>query len=259
MHLTTADINAWVGSYMWPFFRIAALLTAMPLFGSPLAPFRIRLAMAVLVSLVIAPTVTAVPTVEIFSAASLVIIVQQVLIGVAMGFALHLVYSVFVLAGQIIAMQMGLGFAAMVDPQSGSHVPIVSQFYTLLVSLTFLALNGHLVVIEFLADSFRIVPIGVSGLGTDGLWTLVSWGSQMFGGAVVIALPAIAALLLANVSFGVMTRAAPQLNIFAVGFPITLVLGFVIMLVLMPNVIEQISSQMELGIGLMHQLLPQEP
>lgn len=245
MHFTTAEISAFIGAYLWPFFRIAAVTTAMPVIGARTVSMRIRMAFAILLTLVIVPVTPDIHSPEPLSAEALVIIIQQVLIGLSMGFALNLVYSVFVVGAQIISMQMGLGFATMVDPQSESHIPIVGQFFTIIVTLTFLALNGHLHFIEMVANSFHTLPVSASGIGPDVFWMLASWGSDLFAGAVMVSLPAITALLLVNIGFGVMTRAAPQLNIFAVGFPISLVLGFVILFFSLPGMTQQIGVMFE--------------
>ena len=139
-------------------------------------------------------------------------------------------------------MQIGLSFASLADPQNGAQSPLLSQLYTLLGTLIFLALNGHLLLIQLLVDSFTALPVApTTGIDRDWLWVLINWGSQMFAGAVLVALPAIAALLVVNLAFGVMVRAAPQLNIFAVGFPITLVLGLLIILYSLPTLLYQLE------------------
>jgi flagellar biosynthetic protein FliR len=150
---------------------------------------------------------------------------------------------------------MGLGFASMVDPSSGTQVPVISQFYVIMLTLIFLALDGHLVFIDAVADSFRTLPIGATGLSGDGLWTLVTWGGNMYAGAVQIALPAIASLLLINLTFGVITRSAPQFNIFAIGFPVTMVAGFFIMLATLPAILPQIQRQLASAFELMRLLV----
>ncbi len=161
-----------------------------------------------------------------------------------MGFALRLVYTALDVAGQTIGQLMGLGFASMVDPQNGVQVPVVSQFYTIVAVLLFLAFIGHLVLIEVLVDSFRTLPVG-QDLPPASLWTLATWAGQLFVGAVLIALPAVAALVVINVAFGVITRAAPQLNIFAVGFPVTLMLGFAVMTLALPGLPDQWQRELE--------------
>jgi flagellar biosynthetic protein FliR len=167
---------------------------------------------------------------------------MQLLIGVLMGFTLQLVLSADVTGGQVVAMQMGLGFAAMVDPQNGAQTPILSQFYVIMVVLVFLALNGHLVLMQVLVDSFTWMPVASSGLEAIDFRLLVQWASNVFSGAIGLAIPAIASLLIVNFTFGILTRAAPQMNIFAIGFPITLLLGFGVVFATLPSVVPQTSS-----------------
>ncbi|MBD3669926.1 MAG: flagellar biosynthetic protein FliR [Gammaproteobacteria bacterium] len=255
MELSSAEIAAWVGSFMWPFIRIGAMFMAMPVIGTQNVPVRVRLAITLAVTVVIAPQLSDLPIIDPFSLNSWLLIIQQVLIGVAMGFALQLVFSAVITGGQIIALQMGLGFASMVDPSSGLQVPMVSQLYLLAVILIFLAFNGHLVLIEILGQSFETLPIGSVGIARDSIWQLVSWGSDMFAGAVLIALPTVGALLVVNISFGVMTRASPQLNIFAVGFAIMLGVGFAVIIFTLPSLVNQTSKLLENSYGLIRALI----
>ncbi len=238
MVITGAEVTALVGSYMWPLFRIGGLIMSAPLFGSRPVPSRIRLGITLAITMVVVPLVNpAVPAIDALSPSGVLIVIQQILIGVMMGFAFQLVISAIITGGQVVALQMGLGFSLMVDPQNGAQAPVLSQLYVLMVLLVFLGLDGHLVMIEILTDSFIYMPISEKGLVPDNLWQLVSWGSLIFSGAVGIALPAIASLLIVNMSFGVMTRAAPQLNIFAIGFPITMMMGFAVILLTLPSVV----------------------
>lgn len=255
MQFTSAEISSWIGMYLWPLFRIAAMVGVAPVFGAQNVPVRIRVGIAVALTLVIAPVLPQAPQVDPISSTGILTIVHQVMIGLAIGFALRLVFSAFVLAGQLIGQTMGLGFAAMIDPQNGVQVPVVGQFYQIMVTLMFLALNGHLVLIEVIADSFRTLPVGPKGLEMDSLWNLVLWGGQVFAGAVLVSLPAVTALLVVNIAFGVMTRASPQLNIFAVGFPVTLGIGVVVMLVTLPVILPQLSHIMSDAFAMAQQLV----
>lgn len=230
------------------------MLSVAPLIGSRMVPVRIRVGFAVLLALVVAPVVPVETVVDPFSSNALLIIVQQILIGLSMGFILRLVFSALENAGQTIGMLMGLGFAQMVDPSNGTPVPVVSQFYTVIGTLLFLSIDGHLVFLRVVTESFELIPVASTGLGASSLWEVVRWASWMFAGAVLIALPAIAALLLVNIAFGVMTRAAPQLNIFAVGFPVTLLLGFVVIAFSLTNVAPQFINLLDGGFSLMRQL-----
>lgn len=256
MVITGAEVTALVGSYMWPMFRIGGLIMTAPVFGSRPIPARIRLGIALAITLAVAPLMSpAVPAVDALSPAGVLIIMQQVLIGVMMGFAFQLVISAVITGGQVISLQMGLGFAIMVDPQNGAQAPVLSQFYVLMVLLIFLGLDGHLVMIEILTDSFRYMPVSEKGLVPDSLWQLLTWGGMIFSGAIGIALPAIASLLVVNMAFGIMTRAAPQLNIFAIGFPITMILGFAVVLLTLPGVAPNSNAMFNHIYHLVQQLL----
>ncbi|WP_341707129.1 flagellar biosynthetic protein FliR [Halopseudomonas sp.] len=238
IELSSAEISRWVASYLWVLFRIASLLMTMPVLGTQLLPVRVRLYFALALTVLIAPQVGEVPMLDALSLRTWVVIGEQILIGAAMGFSLQLLFQIHVLAGQIIAMQMGLGFASMNDPTTGISVAVVAQVFTMLVTLLFLAMNGHLVVLEVLTESFTTLPIGDS-LGRLDFQALVLRFSWVLATAILIGLPAITALLIVNIAFGVMMRAAPQLNIFSIGFPLTLVFGLFIMWVLMGNVAGQ--------------------
>jgi flagellar biosynthesis protein FliR len=240
MNFSSAEMSAWIGLFLWPFFRIGAMLTAAPIFGTRMVPGRVRLGIALALTMTIAPLLPAVPVADPLSAPGVAVIVQQILIGLGLGFVLRVVFAVFELVGEIVSNLMGLGFASMIDPQNGVSVPVLGQFYALLATLVFLSLGGHLLWIEALADSFRVLPIGSEGFSAAGAWAVVSFGSNLFAWAVQMALPVTAALLVINVSFGVLTRAAPQLNLFSVGFPAAMLVGFVLVAVSLPAVLEKV-------------------
>ena len=241
LELSDAQIGAWVGSFLLPLFRIAALLMVMPIFGTQLVPTRVRLYLALAISVVLVPTLPPAPQLEGISVATFMLIAQEILIGVMLGFVLQLFFHAFVMAGQILAMQMGLGFASMVDPANGVSVPVIGQYFTMLVTLLFLAMNGHLVVFEVLAESFVTLPMG-GGLLVDHYWEIATKLGWVMGAALVLVLPAVTALLVINIAFGVMTRAAPQLNIFSIGFPLTLVLGMVIVWVSLADILSHYQA-----------------
>lgn len=255
MNFTSTEILALVSGYLWPLFRIAAMVTAAPLLGTRMLPMRAKLLFALALTIVIAPVIPPPPAIEMFSMAGFIVVLQQVLIGMAMGFALQLVFAAFVLGGQVVALTMGLGFASLNDPATGVIVPTVSQLYSIFVSLVFFAINGHLVMIEVIADSFYSLPVGMTGISLDSLWLLLQWTAYMFSGAVLIALPAVASMLVVNVGFGVMTRASPQLNIFAIGFPVIMTLGFVVILISLPSIIPQFEILLDGAFVLMRSLV----
>ncbi len=226
--VTDQQIWAWLGNHLFPMFRIASFMMIVPVLGTRIVPARVRLILALLMTVAVAPTLPQVPPVDPLSLAAVRIIMQQVFIGLAMGFSVILLFQLFVVAGQMFAMQMGLGFASMVDPVNGVTVTAMSQVYLIMVTLLYLSMNGHLVVFEVVIESFRLIPISSGALADLSWWYLASRISWMFASALTVALPIITALLIVNISFGVATRAAPQMNIFSLGFPITVILGLVI-------------------------------
>lgn len=233
--LTTGQLEGWLAQLFWPFVRIGSCFMVAPVFAAVYVPPRIRVVLAGAVALLVAPLLPATTTITPFSIAGVVITAQQVLIGAALGFALQIVFDAVSMGGQLLANTMGLSFAFNVDPMRGTGTPVLGTLYGILVTLTFLALNGHLMLIEVLVNGFHTLPIGTTGLGQDGLWQLAAWGTQLFDGAILVALPGVTALLIVNLAFGVMSRAAPSLNLFAVGFPITLILGLAIVLIGLPS------------------------
>jgi flagellar biosynthetic protein FliR len=228
LQLDGAEISSWVSRWLWPFFRVAGFFMVMPLFGSRLVTPRIRLLLALLTSAVLTPILPPMPVIESVGLATFLIIAQQVLIGIALGFALDVLMQIFILSGQMVAMQTGLGMAMMIDPSNGVNVAVVAQWFMVFVNLLFISLNGHLIAIEILADSFFVLPVGGETLSTDTLMAIAKLATWMFAAATVLALPALAAMLVVNIAFGVMARLAPQLNIFAVGFPVTMMLGLIV-------------------------------
>ncbi len=255
MHFTMAEISGWVGSFMWPLLRIGGLVMALPAFSARNVPMQIKLIFALVLTLVIVPIVPDVPDINPLSGEGLLIVINQILIGVSMGFTLRIVFSALITAGQMIALGMGLGFASMVDPTNGVQVPVVSMFYSIIGVLLFFSVNGHLVAIQVIADSFISMPISPSGIPVGGYMDLVLWGTWIFAGAVLIALPAITAILVVNIAFGVMTRASPQLNIFAVGFPVIMTVGFAFMMFSLGHVETHFVRLTNEGLTLMRQLV----
>lgn len=223
--VSDAQIQAWLGLLLWPFFRILAIMSADPFYSARVVPVHVRVALALMLSVVIAPVLPPMPPVEVVSPLGVLVIVQQIIIGLAIGFTMRLVFSAVEMAGHLAGLQMGLGFAQFFDPQHGANTAVVAQFASLLTILLFLSLNGHLVVIQTMVKSFYALPVSAVPLKTAGLRSLVESGGQIFTIGVLLALPLVTALLITNLSIGIMSRASPQFNLFAVGFPLTLGIG----------------------------------
>lgn len=243
--LTDADLLALVTRVLWPLVRIAALLAAAPLFGARTVPVRLRAALAFVLALVVSAQIAAPPNVDPFSLAGAVALAREAAIGAGLGFLLQMIFGAMGIAGEIIALSMGLSFASVVDPERGASVPLVGQYFVVLSTLLFLALDGHLALVSLLVESFRLLPPAATGLGADGFFELAAWGARMFEAAVLVALPASAALLVASVSMGLIARSAPQLNVFAVGFPMTLLLGIVALALGIPSLAPQFEHVLE--------------
>lgn len=233
MVFTDAQIGAWVGSFLWPLFRVASFFMVIPVIGTQLVPMRVRLGLAVMVTMIVAPVLGPMPQIDALSINAFIVILQQVFIGTLMGFMFVMLMQLFTVMGQMIAMQMGLGFASMVDPANGVNTAVLSQIFLVAITLMFLAMNGHLVMIEMIVESFRAWPVSSTVLGEGSidkamLWEMLMRINWLFAAALLLALPAITAVLIINLSFGVMTRAAPQMNVFTLGFPIAMIFGLFI-------------------------------
>lgn len=236
LEISTAQWYAWIAAFLFPFLRVLGVLIADPLFGNNVTPIAAKVGLAVFITLLLAPVLPPMPNVEPASAQGVLIGVQQLLIGLGMGFAVRIALTAAETAGQLAGLQMGLGFAVFFDPQTSAQTAVVGQFVGLFAILVFLAVNGHFVVLTALSESFRLLPVELGPVQALGWRTLVEWGSVIFSAGVLISLPVVGAVLVANVAVGVMSRAAPQLNVFAIGFPITLVTGFVALYLAVPYI-----------------------
>lgn len=252
--LTSAELHTWIAALLWPLTRILGLIAVAPLFGNRSVPARVKVGLGVMLALIVAPTVPALPALDPMSLPGLLILVQQFIIGLAMGFAMRIVFSAVELAGTITGMTMGLGFATFFDPQSQGQSMVISQFMVLLATLAFLAVNGHLMLLSALAESFFTLPIASSGMGAPGFEQLASWGGRIFSAGVQLSLPMVAALLITNIALGILTRAAPQLNIFGIGFPITLSVGFIVIALALPYLATPLERLFQEGIEMVQRV-----
>ena len=231
---TSADLNTLIAGLLWPLTRILGLISVAPLYGNVSVPATVKIGLGVLLAMVIAPTVPALPAMDPMSLAGLLILVQQLLIGVAMGFTMRIVFACMELAGELSGLSMGLGFATFFDPQTQGRSIAVSQFLSLVTIMMYLATNVHLALLSTLADSFVSMPITDVPMNGKLFDMITSWGGKIFSAGVQLALPIVAALLITNVGLGVLARSAPQLNLFGIGFPITLTVGFVMIAITVP-------------------------
>jgi len=252
--LSSTDLNTLLVLFFFPFVRILAWLRFDPLLGNRAFPMRARVVLAFMLTVAIAPVLPATPQVALLSGEGLLVLLQQIAIGAVLGFTLRIAVAIVELVGQFLSMQMGLSFAMLFDPINGAQTPVISQFMVLTTTLILFAFNGHHLVIAALAQSFVEVPVG-SVIAASGFANVVHWGGTMFTTGLHIALPVTAALLATNLTIGMMSRAAPQLNIFAIGFPLTLGAGFLVLyftLAYLPAQLDRIWLQaVEAGVSAM--------
>lgn len=242
MTLPMDEFIRWFSQVFWALLRIGGFMMVVPIFGNELVSPRIRIAMTLAVALAVSPLLTPMPMLTDLSLALFADVVLQLFAGIGLGFATVVFFQLFIVAGQFIGMQMGLGFAMMVDPGNGVQVTALSQFYLMMVTLMFLAMNGHLVVLDVLVTGFKAFPLG-TGVGLPELALEISrLGGWMFVGGVLVALPAVVSLLVVNLTFGVMSRSAPQLNVFSLGFPFSLLFGLIIVWLSLAGWLPQFES-----------------
>ena len=241
-------LQTWIVSLLWPLTRVLGVIAAAPIFSHTAIPNQVKLGLGITLTLIIVPTLPPLPQFEIFSFQGLLILVQQLIIGLAIGFSMRLVFSAVEMAGQLIGMSMGLGFASFFDPQSQGQSTAVNQFLVLLAMLIFLSLDGHLMIVSAVANSFMTMPIAVGGGGINPL-KIALWGETIFSTGLLLALPAVTALLITNMALGILTRTAPQLNLFGIGFPITLSIGFVVLALSLPGMLRPIENFIEKGVS----------
>mgnify|MGYP000149074862 FL=1 len=255
LSVTSAQLEGWLALLAYPMARILGFLGAAPVFGNNAVPRRIKLMVGLAVTLGLMPVVPSVPQAALDSWSGLLLIVQQTLIGIAMGLVLRVVFAALDLMGEIISLQMGLSFATFFDPVAGGQTAVVGEFLTLLATLVFLSLNGHLLMIDALARSFEWLPVSATLPHKGGWLILARFGASIFASGLLMALPVVTALLITNIALGVLTRAAPQLNLFAIGFPITLTVGFGVLLLTLGHLAPLLQHFYDVGFATLADLL----
>ncbi len=260
MALNVFAIAELLPQFLWPFIRVSAFVIALPAIGGAFVPRRIRGMLAITLALALAPGASeSIPDVGIFSVTGALLVMQEVMLGILMGFTVQLVFDAIVLGAQTVSMSMGLGFAVFLDRVSGVNIPVIGQMYLMLAMLLFLSADGHLQLIRLLAESFETAPVGSQFIVLSDLQAMLAFSSNLFIGAMRIALPAVATLLIVNLAFGVMSRAAPAMNLFAVGFPISMLLGFLTLYVTVGGLAAVFSSSFPLALETLSGLLGGAP
>ncbi len=220
-----AQVMAWIAPWLWPFFRVLGLFTAAPVLSMRVIPRRVRLALAVLIVVCAQPSLPEMPPINLNSPQALMVIAQQVLIGLTMGFAARVVFAAIEFAGELVGLQMGLNFASFFDPMSGGQVTAVSRFYGTVATWLFVVMNGHLMLTGAVLGSFNAFPVSTEPLAFLHVVQPQVWGAEVFKLGLWVSLPVVAMLALTNLVMGLVARVAPQMNIFSIGFPVTIGVG----------------------------------
>ncbi len=243
---TEAQILAWLNPLLWPFLRCLAMFAGMPLFSQRNVPLPVRIGLALFISMAAQPSLPPMPVLPLDSPPLLVMLVgQQLLIGLTMGFAVRLVFAALEFAGELIGLQMGLNFAGFFDPATGSQGTASARLFGTLVAFLFIVTNGHLMLIQAMAQSFHAFPVGQEPFAFLRQTQPQAWGAEIFKVGLWVALPVVALLLFVNLVLGVISRVAPQLNVFSIGFPITVSVGLLGMLATLPLMQTPLVAVME--------------
>jgi len=245
-----AQIMAWLSPVLWPFLRVLALFSVAPVFSMRAVPTRTRIGLAFLIAVCAQAVLPEQPVISVNGREALGAVVQQVGVGVAIGFAVRLVFASLELAGEVIGLQMGLNFASFFDPASNAQVSAVARFFGNMALLLFVVINGHLMVLMAVVKSFERFPVQGHWLEAVGQMRLHELGGALFSSALWIALPMVALLLFVNLTLGIISRVAPQMNIYAVGFPVTLTVGMLGITATLPLLEQPMLSLLQRAIDL---------
>ncbi len=254
LQFTSIELNNFITAFLWPLTRILGLIATAPLYSNVSIPRRVKVGLGILLAMIVAPSVQMPTGLEPISLAGMMILTQQLLIGIAMGFSMRVIFSAVELGGEVASMTMGLGFATFFNPQSQGRSNAVSQLLSLLTLMVYLAANVHLALLSTLVDSFSTMPVAVGPMQGNIADQVVHWAGRVFSAGLQLSLPIVAALLVTNMALGILTRAAPQLNLFGIGFPITLTVGFAMIGLTLPYLATPLGNLFQEAIITIRQL-----
>jgi flagellar biosynthetic protein FliR len=247
LSISSAQLELWIGMWVWPFCRVISLFAVAPLLYHRSIPVQVKVALSLAIASLVAPSLPA-SNVALNSMAAIELLAQQMLLGLAIGFSMRLVFAAVELAGDLIGLQMGLSFASFINPQSNMQTPLIGSLLGILASLLFLSMNGHLMMISAITESFRTFPI--APLSNDSSLPLnsaklVAWTGELFRLGLHLSLPVLATMLILNLGLGALVRSAPQLNLFAIGFPVTLLVGLLVLTLSIPYFAPYLQTALE--------------
>ncbi len=236
VQFTLEQLYGWIGAFIWPFFRIAAFVGTAPMMGESAVPVHVKIALSVVLAIALAPMAGPLPLIALGAYEAIGVLLEQTLIGMALGLTMRFVFGAVNMAGELIGLQMGLSFASFFDPANGGNTSVMARILNTLALLVFVGVNGHLVLISGLGQTFALLPIARPELDLNGIGVLIEFSGQLFIAGVSLALPMIIALLAINLAMGILNRTAQQLSVFAVGFPITLTVSLMLLTVFLPRI-----------------------
>lgn len=248
--LTEAQVVAWMSPLIWPFLRVLAVFTSAPIFSSRAFPVRARIGLALLIAIAAQPSLSGQPVISITGPEAFGAVAQQLGIGLAIGFTVRLVFSAVELAGEVVGFQMGLNFAAFFNPSLNTQSSAVASFFGQMSTFLFIVMNGHLLVLMAIIKSFDAFPVDQNFLEAVRQLKLYSLGADLFATGLWIALPMLGMMMFVNLGLGIVSRVAPQMNIYAIGFPITLTVGLIGITVTLPMLDQPLMALMERAIDM---------
>lgn len=257
IEVTFDQMQNWLALFIWPFARIAGLISSAPLLNHSSIPRQVKIGLCLLLTVIISPTLPPLPDVEILSWANVGILIEQILIGVAIGFVMQIVFAIAQASGDFIGMQMGLGFASFFSAESGTNTMILARFFYIVSLLLFLSVNAHLLLINIISQSFASLPVAAFSLNANGFQMIAEYGATIFHAGLLLALPIVGILLLINISMGILNRSAPQFTVFSVGFPISLLAGILLFSLLLKDAGGFMINLFDEGLGFLGLLLEQ--
>lgn len=248
--MTEAQLVAWLSPMLWTFLRVLAVFTSAPIFSSKAFPVRARIALAFFIAFAAQASLQNQPTISITGPEAMGAVIQQVGIGLAIGFTIRLVFSAIELAGEVVGLQMGLSFASFFDPSLNTQSSAVARFFGHMAAFLFIVMNGHLLVMMAVIKSFDAFPVDQNFLEALKTMKLYSLGSDIFASGLWIALPMVGMLMFVNLAFGIVSRVAPQMNLFSIGFPIMLTVGLIGITATLPMLDQPMMALMERAIDI---------
>ncbi|MHD0644040.1 flagellar biosynthetic protein FliR [Pseudomonas aeruginosa] len=228
---TSIQLNTWLMMFVWPFCRLSGFMVIDPIFGHTSIPMKAKIGLAAVLTILVAPLAGHLPNVPVTSWAGILILCSEFAIGMAIGFMLKISLASVQAAGEFIAMQMSLSMATVYSPDTSTASSVISRFLYMIALLMFLALDGHLVLLEIIVDTFKALPVGTI-MNVDAGKAVAMHAGTIFSAGLLLALPVVTTLLIVNLSMGILNRTAQQLSVFSIGFPITLLTGLLMMILM---------------------------